>query len=39
MMGDGRTNQEPRTTLLRERSGGVVDELTWLGGGGLSKLC
>lgn len=39
MIGDARTIQEPRTILLRERSGGAADELTWFGDGGLSKLC
>lgn len=28
MIGDARMNQEPRTILLRERSGGAVDGLT-----------
>lgn len=28
MIGDARTDQEARTILLRERSGGAVDELT-----------
>lgn len=28
LIGDARMNQEPRTILLRERSGGAVDGLT-----------